>query len=260
MSVTARAGLVEGKIVAITGGASGIGRATALLAAGAGAAGLVLADRDEQALARTAKEIHESASGPVPVEEVVVDVTADEGPDAVVGRAVARFGQLDAALNAAGVEGGAHPLDVCTDEEFDAVLEVNVRALFRCVRAQLRQMYQQGSGSIVNVASAAVFGVHPGLGAYVASKSAVLALSKVAAKEAGKRGVRVNALCPGLTDTPMLRESLGVRPQIDDIAARISLGRIGRPDELAEAALWLCSDRSSFTTGTGLVVDGGRVG
>jgi NAD(P)-dependent dehydrogenase (short-subunit alcohol dehydrogenase family) len=121
-------------------------------------------------------------------------------------------------------------------------------------------MYRQQSGSIVNIASAAVFGVHPGLGAYVASKAAVLALSKVAAKEAGPHGVRVNALCPGLTDTPMLRESLGTRPLTSSIAERIALGRIGTPEELAEAAVWLCSDRSSFATGVGLVVDGGRTG
>lgn len=249
--------LMHDKVLAVTGGASGIGLATALLAARSGAAGIVLADRRADALAAAADAV--KAEGCL-LEALEVDVTTAEGPDSIADLAVRRFGRLDAAVNAAGLEGGVHPLDTCGDEEFDAVMDVNVRGVFRCMRAQLRQMYRQGSGSIVNVASAAVFGVHPGLGAYVASKSAVLALSKVAAKEAGPHGVRVNALCPGLTDTPMLRESLGTRQQTTDIAQRIALGRIGTSAELAEAALWLCSERSSFTTGTSLVADGGRTG
>jgi NAD(P)-dependent dehydrogenase (short-subunit alcohol dehydrogenase family) len=248
---------VNGKILAVTGGASGIGLATALLAAQSGAAGIVIADLDAGALGDAAKAIGTTGC---PVEALAVDVTTEDGPDMVTDRAIARFGRLDSAVNAAGVEGGLHPLDSCTDEEFDAVMRVNVRGVFRCMRAQLRQMYQQGSGSIVNIASASVFGVHPGLGAYVTSKAAVLTLSKVAAKEAGPHGVRVNALCPGLTDTPMLRSSLDSRPQTRSIAERIALGRIGAAEELAEAAVWLCSDRSSFTTGAGLVVDGGRTG
>jgi NAD(P)-dependent dehydrogenase (short-subunit alcohol dehydrogenase family) len=248
---------MNGKILAVTGGASGIGLATALLAARSGAAGIVLADRDAGAVASAAKAVEAEGTA---AEALAIDVTTQDGPDEVTGRAVARFGRLDCVVNAAGVEGGVHRLDTCTDEEFDAVLSVNVRGLFRCLRAQLRQMYRQQSGSIVNIASASVFGVHPGLGAYVASKAAVLTLSKVAAKEAGPHGVRVNALCPGLTDTPMLRESLGTRPLTANIAERIALGRIGAAGELAEAAVWLCSDRSSFTTGASLVVDGGRTG
>lgn len=248
---------MNGKVLAVTGGASGIGLATALLAARSGAAGIVLADRAPEALATAAKAVQAESC---PVATLAVDVTTHDGPERITTLAVARFGRLDSAVNAAGIEGGLHPLDECTDDEFDAVMSVNVRGVFRCMRAQLRQMYRQQSGSIVNVASAAVFGVHPGLGAYVASKAAVLALSKVAAKEAGPRGVRVNALCPGLTDTPMLRESLGTRPLTSSIAERIALGRIGTATELAEAAVWLCSDRSSFATGVGLVVDGGRTG
>jgi len=248
---------MNGKILAVTGGASGIGLATALLAARSGAAGVLLADRDAAAVAAAAAAVGELGC---PAAAVTADVTTQDGPDEVTAAAVGRFGRLDCAVNAAGVEGGEHWLDACTDEEFDVVMSVNVRGLFRCMRAQLRQMYRQGSGSIVNIGSASVFGVHPGLGAYVTSKAAVLALSKVAAKEAGRRGVRVNALCPGLTDTPMLRESLGTRPLTASIAERIALGRIGAAEELAEAAVWLCSDRSSFTTGASLVVDGGRTG
>jgi NAD(P)-dependent dehydrogenase (short-subunit alcohol dehydrogenase family) len=248
---------MEGKVLVVTGGASGIGLATAVLAARSGAAGIVLADRDPDTLGAAADAVQACGCA---VQAVTADVTTEDGPDTIADRAVSRFGRLDCAVNAAGVEGGIHPLDSCEDKEFDAVMSVNVRGVFRCMRAQLRQMYRQQSGSIVNIASAAVFGVHPGLGAYVASKAAVLALSKVAAKEAGRHGVRVNALCPGLTDTPMLRESLRTRPLTSSIAERIALGRIGTPEELAEAAVWLCSDRSSFATGVGLVVDGGRTG
>jgi NAD(P)-dependent dehydrogenase (short-subunit alcohol dehydrogenase family) len=248
---------LQGRILAVTGGASGIGLATAVLAARSGAAGIVLADLAADALATAVEAVRAEGCS---VEALTVDVATKDGADEVTAHAVGRFGRLDSAVNAAGVEGGLHPLDACDDAEFDAVMNVNLWGVFRCMRAQLRQMYQQRAGSIVNIASAAVFGVHPGLGPYIASKAAVLTLSKVAAKEAGPHGVRVNALCPGLTDTPMLRESLGTRPLTSSIADRIALGRIGTPAELAEAAVWLCSGRSSFTTGTGLVVDGGRTG
>jgi NAD(P)-dependent dehydrogenase (short-subunit alcohol dehydrogenase family) len=248
---------LQGKILAVTGGASGIGLATAMLAARSGAAGIVLADCARDRLATAVDAVR--AEGCL-VEALTIDVTTKDGADEITARAVDRFGRLDSAVNAAGVEGGIHPLDACDDAEFDAVMSVNLWGVFRCMRAQLRQMYQQQAGSIVNIASASVFGVHHGLGAYVASKAAVLTLSKVAAKEAGSHGVRVNALCPGLTDTPMLRESLGTRPLTSDIAGSIALGRIGTAAEIAEAAVWLCSDRSAFTTGVGLVVDGGRTG
>jgi NAD(P)-dependent dehydrogenase (short-subunit alcohol dehydrogenase family) len=228
-----------------------------VLAARSGAAGIVLADYAQDRLVAAADLVRAEGRH---VEPLTVDVATKDGADRVTARAVDRFGRLDAAVNAAGVEGGIHPLHSCDDADFDAVMSVNLWGVFRCMRAQLRQMYQQQAGAIVNIASAAVFGVHAGLGAYAASKAAVLTLSKVAAKEAGSHGVRVNALCPGLTDTPMLRESLGTRPMTSDIADRIPLGRIGTAAELAEAAVWLCSDRSAFTTGVGLVVDGGRTG
>jgi NAD(P)-dependent dehydrogenase (short-subunit alcohol dehydrogenase family) len=249
--------LLDGKIVMISGAASGIAKATALLAARSGAAGLLLVDRDAEALDVAVKEV--AASG-CAVEGLAVDVCGQHAPQEIVQRAVERFGRLDAAVNAAAIEGGAFELAELSDETFDAVMAVNVRALFRCLREQLRQMYAQGSGSIVNISSASIFGVHPTLGAYVSSKAAVRSLSQIAAKEAGGHGVRVNTVCPGLTDTPMLRESFGRRPLTSDIASRIPLGRVAQASEIAEAILWLCSDRSSFSTAATLVVDGGRVG
>jgi NAD(P)-dependent dehydrogenase (short-subunit alcohol dehydrogenase family) len=248
---------LEGKVVAITGAASGIGRATALLAARSGARGLVLADLAADALADAAAEV---AAAGGQVETVTGSVTDPATAGAIVARAVDRFGSLDAAVNAAGTMGEAAELTDYPDDTFTMVLDVNVGGVFRCLRAELRQMYAQGAGSIVNIASASVFGVHAELGPYVASKAAVVAMTKVAAKEAGRRGVRVNAVCPGLTDTAMLRESMRVRPATSDIAAAIPLGRVGRPEEIAGAIAWLWSDAASFANGAVLAVDGGRSG
>jgi NAD(P)-dependent dehydrogenase (short-subunit alcohol dehydrogenase family) len=249
--------MLDGKVVAVTGAASGIGRATAVLAAQSGARGLVLVDLAEDALADAAAEV--TAAG-VAVDTVTGSVADVATADAIVARAVERFGALDAAVNAAGVMGDAKEIVDYSDDAFDRIVDVNVRGVFRCMRAQLRQMYAQGSGSIVNIASASVFGVHTELGPYVMSKSAVIGMTKVAAKEAGRRGVRVNAVCPGLTDTAMARASMQHRPATADIAAAIPLGRIGRPGELAAAITWLSSDGASFTNGAVLVVDGGRSG
>ena len=249
--------MLSGKVVAVTGAASGIGRATAMLAARSGARGLVLTDVAADALADVAAAA--SAVGAL-VEAIAGSVADQSTAEAVVARAVARFGSLDAAVNAAGTMGSAAEFVDYPDDAFDRVLDVNVRGVFRCMRAELRQMYDQGAGCVVNVASASVFGVHAELGPYVASKAAVTAMTKVAAKEAGRRGVRVNAVCPGLTDTAMLRESMQVRPATSDIAAAIPLGRIGRPEEIAQAIAWLWSDAASFANGAVLTVDGGRSG
>jgi NAD(P)-dependent dehydrogenase (short-subunit alcohol dehydrogenase family) len=249
--------MLEGKVVAVTGAASGIGRATAMLAARSGVRGLVLADVAEAGLTDVAAAV--TAVGPH-VEAITGSVADRATADAIVARAVARFGSLDAAVNAAGTMGDAAELADYPDDAFDRVLDVNIRGVFRCMRAELRQMYEQGAGCVVNIASASVFGVHPELGPYVGSKAAVVAMTKIAAKEAGRRGVRVNAVCPGLTDTAMLRESMQRRPATSDIAAAIPLGRVGRPEEIAQAIAWLWSDGASFANGAVLVVDGGRSG
>jgi NAD(P)-dependent dehydrogenase (short-subunit alcohol dehydrogenase family) len=249
--------MLEGKVVAVTGAASGIGRATAMLAARSGARGLVLADLAADGLAAVAAE---AAAAGAKVETTTGSVADAVTAGAIVARAVNRFGCIDAAVNAAGTMGDAAEFADYPDDTFDHVLDVNVRGVFRCMRAELIQMYRQGAGCVVNIASASVFGVHAGLGPYVASKAAVVAMTKVAAKEAGRRGVRVNAVCPGLTDTAMLRESMQVRPATRDIAAAIPLGRVGQPEEIAQAIAWLWSDAASFANGAILTVDGGRSG
>ena len=263
MTAAERPGLLDGLVVLITGAASGIGQAAAELAAREGARGLVISDRNAPALDAVAEELRAAGTD---VESRAGEITDAEINQDLVARAVARFGRLDAAVNNAGIRGPEVHLADLPDAEFDRVLDVNLRAVFRGMRAQLTQMYAQGSGAIVNVASAGVFGVGPTLGPYVASKLGVIGLSKVAAKEAGRRGVRVNVVAPGRTDTPLLGSfaaaSGGAAGEHDAAAlvAPIPLGRMGRPDELGDAIIYLCSDRSSFVNGAVLTVDGGRTG
>jgi NAD(P)-dependent dehydrogenase (short-subunit alcohol dehydrogenase family) len=245
--------VLEGKVVAVTGAASGIGRATAMLAARSGARGLVLADVAADALADAAAA---AAAAGSQVETVTGSVADQATADEIVARAVTRFGSLDAAVNAAGAMGDAAEFVDYPDEAFDRVLDVNVRGVFRCMRAELRQMYDQGAGCVVNIASASVYGVHAELGPYVASKAAVVAMTKVAAKEAGRRGVRVNAVCPGLTDTPMLQGMAQVPGLLAAFEKEYPLGRINTIDDVAFAALFLAHERC-YMTGQTLHVTGG---
>lgn len=258
MGVSSGARLLEGKVVAITGAGSGIGRATAHQAAAEGARALVLTDRDGDGLETTVAALGLDRSA---VACVVGSITEPAAGDQLVEAAVSRFGRLDAAVNNAGVRGELSQLHDLTDEQFDEVIDINLRAVFRCMRAQLRQMYEQGAGSIVNIGSASVMGVSPQLAPYVASKMGVIGLMKVASKEAGQHGVRVNVVCPGRTDTPLLNVHHGSGfTSADDAVKPIPLGRFGQPSELADAIVFLCSDRSSFVNGANLIVDGGRTG
>jgi NAD(P)-dependent dehydrogenase (short-subunit alcohol dehydrogenase family) len=249
-------GMLADKIVAVTGAASGIGRATAILAAGEGAAGVVVTDRDGDGLAQTLAEIDTRG---VAAASLVAPIDAGGAADELVALAVERFGRLDAAVNNAGIRGRLATIDEIDDALWDEVLSVNLGSVLRCLRAELRQMYAQGSGAIVNVASAVLFGFQGQLAPYVASKAGVVGLTKVAAVEAGPRGVRVNVVCPGRTDTPLFNaHARGDGPPMEKLVAAIPLGRMAAPVELAEAMVWLCSNRSSFVHGEVLVVDGGR--
>ena len=246
-------GLLAGKVVGVSGAGMGIGRATALLASSEDAAGLVLIDRDEAQLNETAGLLVHGCEATL----VAGDVLEPGMGDRFVAAAVDRFGRLDCAVNNVGTTGTPSTIDSMSDEEWDEVVNINLRSMFQFNRAQLAHMYQRGSGAVVNVASAGIFGVVPQIGHYVASKHGVVGLTTVAAKEAGAHGVRVNAVCPGRTDTAMTR-AYASRPDTPDPAAGIPLGRLGAASEIAEAIVWLCSDRSSFVTGASLVADGGR--
>jgi NAD(P)-dependent dehydrogenase (short-subunit alcohol dehydrogenase family) len=204
--------------------------------------------------ARTARTLGAEA------EFLVTDVTHKTDVDALVARAVARHGRLDCAVNNAGVEGMLRQTAEYPEEDFARVIQVNLLGVWRCLRAEIPAMLAASGGAIVNTASVAGLVGAGGLSAYVASKHAVVGLTRTAAIEYAKAGVRVNAVCPGVIDTPMVdRLSLEMPTLREALLAMKPMGRLGRPEEIAEAILWLCSDAASFVTGHALAVDGGYV-
>ncbi len=241
------------KIALVTGGASGIGRATAQAFLRAGYA-TVLADRDET-LGRQA-EAEFAALGECLF--IACDVSDEASVDAMIAATVARFGRIDAAFNAAGIDGVNATTVDCTVENWDRIMGINLRGLWLCLRRELEQMLrQEGGGAIVNCSSSAgLIGV-PTLPAYTAAKHGVVGLTKVAALENARRNIRVNAVCPGMIDTPMWQRS--IPPDVtEQLLVGDPIGRMGQPSEIAEAVLWLCSDAASFVNGQALAVDGGR--
>jgi len=238
---------LAGRVALITGAASGIGRASALAFAEAGAS-VALLDVDKDGLELTAQQL--TAAGR-DAEVVVADVTDLDGIRAAVERTVARFGRLDAAHNNAGVPGPYVPLDEYPPEDFLRVLQVDLIGVWHCMRAEIRQMRSQGSGAIVNTSSMLGAAAMPDNGPYVAAKHAVNGLTRTAALELAGAGIRVNALAPGVTRTGMTSSVS------DELLRAVPLNRIAEPDEIAAAAVWLCSPQASYVTGTVLVADGG---
>lgn len=232
------------QVALVTGAASGIGRASAVAFAKAGAS-VALVDTDAGGLEQTVNSLGQQA------EVIVADVTDLAAMEDAVERTVARFGRLDAAHNNAGVPGPYVPLDEYPPEEFLRVLQVDLIGVWHCMRAEIRQMRQQGSGAIVNTSSMLGAAAMPENGPYVAAKHAVNGLTRAAALELGTVGIRVNALAPGVTRTGM---TSGVS---DDLLRAVPLNRIAEPEEIAAAAVWLCSAQASYITGTVLVADGG---
>jgi NAD(P)-dependent dehydrogenase (short-subunit alcohol dehydrogenase family) len=252
----AKTGIVEGKTALVTGAASGIGRATALLFAAEGGRVLVC-DRDEAGGRDTAAKIA-AAGGSASFART--DVTSEREVEAAVAAALDAFGRLDAAVNCAGITGAGGPLHEIELAGWARTLDVNLTGVFLCMKHEIAAMVKQGSGSIVNISSGAGFIAVPGLGPYCATKHAVLGLTKTAAVENARTGVRVNAICPGSIDTPMLRASIARLPGMEKmVLASQPGGRFGRPEEIAEAAVWLCSDRASFVSGTSMSVDAASV-
>jgi NAD(P)-dependent dehydrogenase (short-subunit alcohol dehydrogenase family) len=250
-----------GDVVFVTGASGGMGRAISVAFAQAGAQ-LVMADIDEAGGAETERLAREAGTGNAVF--VRTDVSNAEQVAAAVHTAVDRFGRLDCAVNAAAIETETAALHECDDDNFDRMQAINVRGLFLSMKHELAAILandpRDGSrGAIVNIASTNSFRPQHDQPAYTASKHAVLGLTRSAAYDYAPHGVRVNAICPGTIDTPMLRKAMerrGRDPQ--DVIGRLSLiGRFGRPDEIAAAALWLCSDASSFTIGHALAVDAG---
>jgi len=249
-------GLVEGKIALVTGAGSGIGAATAQLFAQEGAAVAVL-DRDADAAARVAAGIN-SAGGTATAHEV--DVTDGDQVERAIAAIVRTHGRLDIAHNNAGMSGLPMAFTDLSLESWQQMITTNLTSVFLCMQHELRQMVEQGSGSIINTSSGAGVVAAPGLPHYTAAKHGVLGLTKCAAQEYAARGIRVNAVLPGTTRTPMIEGFIGGNSDIEKMVTR-GIGRksMGSADEIAQAVVWLGSDRASFVNGESMLVDGATV-
>ena len=249
------AGLLDGKSALITGGGGGIGRATALIFAREGAR-LAVADAAGDAAAETVALVNKAGGQAIALSGDVTDTTAVK---AMVDATISAYGRVDCAFNNAGIEQALAYTAEIPDEAFERILRVNLGGVFYCMKYQIPIMLKNGGGSIVNTSSGAgVVGIR-GQGAYCASKHGVIGLTKSAALEYGKDGVRINAVCPGIIDTPMIgRFTQGTEENRKRMIAQEPIGRLGRPEEIANTVLWLCSDVAGFAIGHAVVVDGGQ--
>ncbi len=245
----------EGQVALVTGAASGLGLATARAFAQSGAS-VVLADWNEKAVQSAAEGL--AAEGHKTL-AIGCDVSDDAQVEAMVEQTVATFGRLDAAYNNAGVQNVLAETADSPRDDYDRVMAINLRGVWSCMKFELRQMRNQGSGAIVNCSSLGGLVGGAERGTYHAAKHGVLGLTKSAALENAARGIRVNAVCPGLIDTPMADQMKagGQAEALEGMLKMVPIGRYGRPDEIADAVLWLCSDASSFVVGQSISVDGG---
>ena len=246
----------DGEVALVTGAAGGIGRSTALLFAAEGAR-VVVADVDAERLDETVTLIAGAGGEAV---AVTADVTDEDQVRAAVDTAVSRFGRLDCAHNNAGTSGTPSAFHDLTLEDWNRVVGLNLTGVFLCLKHELAVMAPAGRGAIVNTSSGAGVIGFPGLPHYVASKHGVLGLTKTAAQEYVRQGIRVNAICPGTTDTPMMQAFIGGDPAMEAFMRKtVPTGEMGRPEQVAEAVVWLCSDRASFVNGETMLVDGGTI-
>jgi len=245
----------KGKVAFVTGAASGIGHAAALAFAREGAS-VVIADMNEQGNQETVRMIEERGGRALAVR---CDVTRVEDVRRALDAAIETFGQLDYAFNNAGIEYTIKAMADIAEEEWDRIMAIDLRGVFLCMKYEIPLMLKQGGGAIVNTSSGAGVKGFKGGAAYVAAKHGVVGLSKAAALDYAQSNIRINAVCPGIIETPMMDRFSGGTPESRQaVIAQEPVGRMGRPEEIAAIVVWLCSDAASFITGAAIVADGGQ--
>lgn len=248
--------IFQDKIALVTGASYGIGRATAIAFAQRGAK-VVVADWMEDKDNSTLKEIKAAGSEGIFTR---CDVSKPADVKAMVEKCMAAYGRIDYAFNNAGIEGIQATTHECTEENWDKTIAINLKGVWLCMKLEIEQMLKNGKGAIVNCASVAGLIGFQGLAAYVASKHGIVGLTQTAGLEYGKQGIRINAVCPGVIHTAMIDRITGNDKEAEkQFTAMEPVGRMGTPQEVAEAVVWLCSDAASFVTGIAMPVDGGFV-
>jgi NAD(P)-dependent dehydrogenase (short-subunit alcohol dehydrogenase family) len=244
-----------GKVAFVTGAANGIGRAAALAFAREGA-GVVAADLSEHGNQETARMIEEAGGRALAIK---CDVSRDNDVKAALEKTIETFGRLDFAFNNAGVEQPITPTAELTEEQWDRIVDINLRSVFLCMKHEIPLLLKQGGGAIVNTSSGAGVKGIAGQAAYCAAKFGIVGLTKAAALDYAKSNIRVNVVCPGIIDTPMMDRFSGGTPEgRERVIGQEPVGRMGKAEEIAAAVVWLCSDAAAFVVGHAMVIDGGQ--